>query len=62
MWIPLSLENQDNSVFEDYIVTDPSPKYSSAIIELIEKINFPKNDRIKNSIFLSQPVITVSYA
>ena len=39
----LFLEDRENSVFDNYIVTDPSPKYTSAIIELIEKNNFPKN-------------------
>lgn len=39
----LFIENPENSVFDNFIVTDPSPKYSSAIIDLIEKDNFPKN-------------------
>ena len=40
----LFLENQETSVFENFIVTDPSPKYASAIINLIEKDNFPKSN------------------
>ena len=43
----LFFENQENPVFDYYIVTDPSPKYSSAIIELIEKNNFPKKESNK---------------
>lgn len=39
----LFIENPENSVFDNFIVTDPSPKYASAIIDLIEKDNFPKN-------------------
>jgi hypothetical protein len=39
----LFLENPENSVFDNFIVTDPSPKYASAIINLIEKDNIPKN-------------------
>jgi len=33
----LFLENQDNSLFNNFIATDPSPKYTTAIINLIEK-------------------------
>ncbi len=39
----LFLENPENSVFDNFIVTDPSPKYASAIINLIEEDNIPKN-------------------
>ena len=39
----LFLENPETSVFDNFIVTDPSPKYASAIINLIEKDNIPKN-------------------
>jgi predicted alpha/beta superfamily hydrolase len=39
----LFLENPETSVFENFIVTDPSPKYASAIINLIENDNFPKS-------------------
>ncbi|SEP66814.1 hypothetical protein SAMN05421824_0009 [Hyunsoonleella jejuensis] len=33
----LFIENKETAVFENFIVTDPSPNYASAIIELIEK-------------------------
>ena len=39
----LFLENPKTSVFDNFIVTDPSPKYASAIINLIEKDNIQKN-------------------
>lgn len=39
----LFVENPESSVFENFIVTDPSPKYASAIINLIEIDNIPKN-------------------
>ena len=39
----LFLENPESSVFDNFIVTDPSPKYASAIINLIEKDNISKN-------------------
>ena len=39
----LFLENPETSVFDNFIVTDPSPKYASAIINLIEKDNIPEN-------------------
>lgn len=39
----LFLDNPENPVFDNFIVTDPSPKYISAIISLIEKDDFPKN-------------------
>ena len=39
----LFLENPKTSVFDNFIVTDPSPKYTSAIINLIEKDNIQKN-------------------
>lgn len=39
----LFLEDSLRHVFDNFVVTDPSPKYSSAIIDLIEKNNFPKN-------------------
>ena len=39
----LFLENSVTSVFDNFIVTDPSPKYASAIINIIEKDDFPKN-------------------
>ena len=43
----LFIENQETSVFENFIVTDPSPKYASAIIELIEKYNISENQSNK---------------
>jgi len=43
----LFLENPENSVFDNFIVTDPSPKYASAIINLIEEDNIPKNQSNK---------------
>ena len=43
----LFLENPENAVFDNFIVTDPSPKYTSAIINLIENDNFPKNKLTK---------------
>jgi hypothetical protein len=39
----LFLENPKTSLFENFIVTDPSPKYASAMIALIKKDDFPKN-------------------
>jgi len=39
----LFLENPLTSVFDNFIVTDPSPKYASAVINVIEKNNIPKN-------------------
>jgi hypothetical protein len=39
----LFLDNQEKPVFENFIVTDPSPKYASAMIDLIEKEDFTKN-------------------
>ena len=39
----LFLGNPETSVFDNFIVTDPSPKYASAIINLIEKDNILKN-------------------
>lgn len=43
----LFIENQETEVFENFIVTDPSPKYASAIIELIEKDNISENQSNK---------------
>lgn len=39
----LFLEDPENAVFDNFIVTDPSPKYAEAITGLIENDNFPKN-------------------
>lgn len=39
----LFMEDPETSLFDNFIVTDPSPKYADAIMELIGKDNFPKN-------------------
>ncbi|WP_370479681.1 hypothetical protein [Tamlana flava] len=39
----LFLEDTAQQVFDNFVVTDPSPNYASSIIDLIEKNNFPKN-------------------
>lgn len=39
----LFIENPESAIFDNFIVTDPSPKYASAIINLIEKDNIPEN-------------------
>ena len=36
------MENSENPIFDNYIVTDPSPKYASTIIKLIGTDDFPK--------------------
>ncbi len=38
----LFLEDTETSLFDNFIATDPSPKYASAIINLIAKDNFSK--------------------
>ncbi|SRX55696.1 hypothetical protein [Aequorivita sp. CIP111184] len=43
----LFVENSETSVFDNFIVTDPSPKYASAIIDLIEDDSIPKNKKNK---------------
>ncbi len=43
----LFIENQETAVFDNFIVTDPSPKYASAIINLIEKDNISVNQSNK---------------
>ena len=48
----LFLENSETSVFDNFIVTDPSPKYASAIINLIEKDNIPKK-KLNNKLHFS---------
>jgi hypothetical protein len=48
----LFLENSETSVFDNFIVTDPSPLYTSAIIRIIEKEDFPKN-KLKNKLHFS---------
>ncbi len=44
----LFLESPGTSLFDNFIVTDPSPKYASATIDLIEKDNITKNKSNKN--------------
>lgn len=43
----LFMEKPESSVFDNFIVTDPSPMYANAIIDLIENDNFPKNKHNK---------------
>ncbi len=43
----LFVENPESSVFDNFIATDPSPKYASALISIIENGNFPENKRNK---------------
>lgn len=43
----LFLEKPETSLFDNFIVTDPSPKYADAIINLIQNGNFPKNKHDK---------------
>jgi hypothetical protein len=38
----LFLENSESSVFDNFIATDPSGLYASAVIKLLENENFPK--------------------
>lgn len=40
----LFIENQETPLFKNFIATDPSPKYTSAIINLIEKNDVPKKE------------------
>lgn len=39
----LFLQNSEKPVFDNFVVTDPSPMYASAIIDLIHDDNFPKS-------------------
>lgn len=39
----LFLENHETSVFDNFIATDPSGLYASAIIKMIENNDFPQN-------------------
>ncbi|SDG69712.1 hypothetical protein [Winogradskyella thalassocola] len=43
----LFIENEDTSVFNNFIATDPSPKYTSALMDLIEKDGVPKKESNK---------------
>jgi hypothetical protein len=40
----LFTENKENSVFNNFIATDPSPKYTSAIMNLIKKNGVPNKE------------------
>lgn len=40
----LFIEDSKTSLFSNYVVTDPSPKYTQAVINLIEKGKFPDNE------------------
>jgi len=39
----LFIESSETSLFDNFVVTDPSPKYASAIIDLIENDSIPIN-------------------
>ena len=39
----LFMEEPEASLFDNFIVTDPSPKYADAIMDLIDHGHFPKN-------------------
>jgi hypothetical protein len=43
----LFLENSESSVFENFIVTDPPGSFNSAVIQMIEKDDFPKSKQNK---------------
>lgn len=43
----LFLENSETSLFDNFVVTDPSPLFTSTMVNIIEKRNFPKNKRNK---------------
>ena len=43
----LFLENSETSVFDNFIATDPSGLYASAIIKILENEDFPKNKLTK---------------
>ncbi len=58
----LFVGDTETSVFENFIVTDPSPLYASAIIKMIENEDFPKKNRTINFIFLSLQVMTAPNA
>ena len=48
----LFVSDSETSIFKNFIVTDPSPLYSSAIIKLIENEDFPK-DKLNNELHFS---------
>ncbi len=43
----LFLEDSESSVFENFIVTDPPGSFNSAVIQMIEKDDFPKSKQSK---------------
>jgi len=43
----LFLESPKTSVFDNFIVTDPSPKFTSTMVEILEKSDFPKGKKNK---------------
>jgi predicted alpha/beta superfamily hydrolase len=48
----LFVEQNKNTMFHNFIVTDPSPKYSQAVINLIEKGEIPEN-KVNKKLHLS---------
>jgi predicted alpha/beta superfamily hydrolase len=43
----LFLENSESSLFENFIVTDPAGSFNSAVIQMIEEDDFPKDKKKK---------------
>ncbi len=43
----LFLESPKTSVFDNFIVTDPSPKFTSTMVNILEKSDFPKGKKNK---------------
>ena len=58
----LFTEDSESSVFDNFIATDPSGLYASAIINLLENKDFPENAENKNFIFHSPPVMIATDA
>lgn len=52
----LFLEESKTSLFDNFIATDPSSLYASAIIRMIENNDFPKQKQTRNYIFYFQQV------
>ena len=48
----LFLESSESSVFENFIVTDPTGSFNSAVMKMIEKDDFPKN-KLKKKLHFS---------
>ncbi|NND06475.1 MAG: hypothetical protein HKN87_08845 [Saprospiraceae bacterium] len=48
----LFLENSENSVFDNFIATDPSGLYKTALIEMLENQDFPQN-KLNNKLHFS---------